>query len=75
MRKRFEAIQIGDGIVIKVLHTGRSTVKIGIQAPANVKVLRAELCAPGQREMLAALAVSRNRKRPGERVAEPTPST
>jgi len=37
-------IQIGDDIIVKVIRTGRSTVKIGIEAPANVRVLRAELC-------------------------------
>lgn len=43
-RKRAEMIQIGEGIVIKIIHTGRSTVKIGIEAPADVRVMRAELC-------------------------------
>lgn len=43
-RKRSEMIQIGDNIFVKVIRTGRSTVKIGIEAPANVRVLRAELC-------------------------------
>jgi carbon storage regulator CsrA len=40
-------IQIGDDIVIKVIRTGKSTVKIGIEAPAHVRVLRAELCEEG----------------------------
>ena len=43
-RKRSELIRIGDDIVIKVIKTGRSTVKIGIDAPENVRVLRGELC-------------------------------
>jgi carbon storage regulator len=43
-RKQSEMIQIGDDIVIKVIRTGKSTVKIGIDAPAHVRVLRAELC-------------------------------
>ena len=43
-RKRSETIQIGDDIVVKVLKTGKSTVKIGIEAPKHVRVLRAELC-------------------------------
>ena len=42
-RKRSEMIQIGEDIFVKVIRTGRSTVKIGIQAPAHVRVLRAEL--------------------------------
>jgi carbon storage regulator len=42
-RKRSEMIQIGSDIVIKVIRTGRSTVKIGVDAPANVRVVRGEL--------------------------------
>jgi carbon storage regulator len=36
-------IRIGDDIVIKVIRSGRNSVKIGIDAPADVRVLRAEL--------------------------------
>jgi carbon storage regulator len=43
-RKRSEMIQIGDNIVLKIIQTGRNSVKIGIEAPSNVRVLRAELC-------------------------------
>lgn len=42
-RKKAQMIQIGDNIVIKVIQTGRSSVKIGVDAPANVRVLRGEL--------------------------------
>jgi len=42
-RKKSEMIQIGDRIVIKVIATGRGKVKIGIDAPAELRVLRAEL--------------------------------
>ena len=42
-RKKNEMIQIGEAIVIKVISTGRGKVKLGIDAPANVRVLRAEL--------------------------------
>lgn len=43
-RKRSEKIHIGDNIVIKVIKSGRNSVKIGIEAPDDVRVLRAELC-------------------------------
>jgi carbon storage regulator len=43
-RKRSEMIRIGDEIVIKVIKTGKTTVKIGVEAPGHVRVLRAELC-------------------------------
>jgi carbon storage regulator len=42
-RKKNELIQIGNQIVVKVISTGRGKVKLGIDAPANVRVLRAEL--------------------------------
>jgi len=42
-RKAAETIQIGDDIVIKVIKTGTGTVKIGIDAPNAVRVLRGEL--------------------------------
>lgn len=43
-RKRDEVITIGENIVIKVISTGRGTVKIGIEAPREIRILRAELC-------------------------------
>ena len=42
-RKRSELIRIGEDIFIKVIRIGRSTVKIGVEAPTNVLVLRGEL--------------------------------
>ena len=42
-RKRDEAIVIGDGIEIRVLRTGRDSVKIGITAPLSVAVHRREI--------------------------------
>ena len=42
-RKKQETIQIGDNIFIKVLKVGQNSVKIGIAAPEDVRVLRAEL--------------------------------
>ena len=42
-RKKTETIRIGDDITIQVLQTGRGRVKLGIQAPAHLRVLRGEL--------------------------------
>lgn len=42
-RKRTESIKIGNDIVITVIQTGKGTVRLGIEAPANVRVLRGEL--------------------------------
>ena len=42
-RKSEESIRIGEDIVVKVIRTGKGTVKLGIDAPADVRVLRGEL--------------------------------
>jgi len=42
-RKSAETIHIGDDIVIKVIKTGSGSVKIGIDAPAAIRVIRGEL--------------------------------
>uniref|UniRef100_A0A7C2JXY5 Translational regulator CsrA n=1 Tax=Schlesneria paludicola TaxID=360056 RepID=A0A7C2JXY5_9PLAN len=42
-RKRDGVIRIGENIVIRVIRTGKSSVKIGVEAPANVRVVRGEL--------------------------------
>lgn len=43
-RKKSEMIQIGADIFVKVIHTGRNAVKIGVDAPRDIRVLRGELC-------------------------------
>ncbi|MEZ6067620.1 MAG: carbon storage regulator [Planctomycetaceae bacterium] len=44
-RKESEMIQIGDGIIVKVVQTGRGSIKIGIEAPPHVRILRGEMSA------------------------------
>jgi len=48
-RKLDEAIQIGDNIKITVLRVKGNTVRIGIEAPKSVRVIRDEL----EREIIA----------------------
>lgn len=55
-RKRTEMIQIGENIFVKVIQTGRSTVKIGIEAPSEVRVLRGELVGLEQQKAITSLA-------------------
>ena len=43
-RKTQEKIRIGDGITITVIKTKGKSVRLGIEAPADVSVLRGELC-------------------------------
>lgn len=42
-RKLEEAIWLGDNIKIKIMGIEKGTVKIGIDAPSNVTILREEL--------------------------------
>jgi carbon storage regulator len=42
-RKRDDEIRIGHDIVIRVIRTGKGSVKIGIEAPPEVRVIRGEL--------------------------------
>ncbi len=42
-RKATETIKIGDNVVIKIICTGTKSVRIGIEAPDNVRILRGEL--------------------------------
>ncbi|HQS66930.1 MAG TPA: carbon storage regulator CsrA [Sulfuricurvum sp.] len=42
-RKLDESILIGDSITLKVISIDKGSVKLGIDAPLNVRVLRSEL--------------------------------
>lgn len=53
-RKQSEMIQIGNNVVIKIIRTGRRAVKIGIEAPADVRVLRFELTEDAEKETVPA---------------------
>jgi carbon storage regulator len=41
-RKKDESILIGDGIKITVVETGDGRVRIGVDAPKEVRIIRAE---------------------------------
>ena len=51
-RKQQEKIQIGDDIVITVLRTKGKTVRLGIEAPSSIPVLRGELAVRIREENL-----------------------
>jgi carbon storage regulator len=42
-RKQFEGIQIGPDIRIKIVKVDRNQVRLGIEAPADVMIIRDEL--------------------------------
>ncbi len=49
-RKIGESIVIGDDIVIKVVETGKNSIRIGIDAPKEIPVLRQEVFESIQKE-------------------------
>ena len=49
-RKQNEKIQIGDNITITVIRMKGKSVRLGIEAPANVSVLRGELVFDGEHD-------------------------
>lgn len=55
-RKREQRIRIGDDILVEIIRTGRNTVKIGIQAPDDMRVMRDELLEELDTADLGALA-------------------
>ncbi len=55
-RKKGETIKIGDDIEITIVATANDQVKIGIQAPKNIEILRKELFEEIQDENKAASA-------------------
>ena len=59
-RKRNESIKIGNDIVIKVIQTKNGTVKLGIDAPAHIRVLRSELTEFEQAPVVATATTGRD---------------
>jgi carbon storage regulator len=57
-RKIDESIMIGDDIVITILGVDGDRVKVGIQAPAHIRVLRQELYETIKEENLRAAKLS-----------------
>jgi carbon storage regulator len=53
-RKSEEEIRLGDNITIKILSIQHGQVKIGIEAPRDVRVVRGELYAEIQQANLEA---------------------
>jgi carbon storage regulator len=56
-RKESQRIRLGDSIVVTIVKISGDKVRVGIEAPADVLVLRDELEARIQPAELAALAV------------------
>ena len=63
-RKTAETIHIGNDIVIKVISCGRGRVKIGVEAPNTVRVVRGELMEPAAIKRLLNSVVEATRNVP-----------
>lgn len=59
-RKTDEGIVIADNIVIKVLDVGKDRVKIGIEAPRDVRIVREELFNTEKQNVAAAEVLSKD---------------
>lgn len=49
-RKVGQQIQIGDSIIVTVVRVGAQEVRLGIEAPGNVEIVRTELREPRSNE-------------------------
>jgi len=47
-RKLGESVQVGDGIVIRIVEVRRSRVRIGIDAPPSVRIQREEIACQSE---------------------------
>lgn len=45
-RKEGERIQIGDDVVVTVVRTSNNVVRLGIEAPPHITIVRSELAIP-----------------------------
>ena len=57
-RKNKEQIQIGDNITVTVLRVKGKSVRIGIEAPRDVRVVRSELPATENSQVFSARSLS-----------------
>lgn len=57
-RKAGERINLGDDIIVTVLEVSGSSVRIGIEAPADVRIFRHEIWEAAARENRAAAETS-----------------
>lgn len=49
-RKPGERILIGDNVQITIVRIGPNTVRLGIDAPRDMNIVREELCSTGERQ-------------------------
>jgi carbon storage regulator CsrA len=85
-RKLQQQIKIGDGIVVTILRVKGNTVRVGVQAPRDVRVIRGELPKSGEEpladeghaeiacELMLPSAENSDAEAPAEESAQPAKS-
>lgn len=68
-RKPGERIFIGDNVAVTIVRIGPNTVKLGIEAPRDMNIVREELCAGALPKAISASAAASESHAP-VRVAE-----
>ncbi len=68
-RKPGERIFIGENVSVTIVRIGPNTVKLGIEAPRDMNIVREELCSGSLPRPQGATA-SAAEERPASRVAE-----
>lgn len=63
-RKVKQQIQIGDNIVITILHVKGQSVRVGIEAPRQLRVVRSEIVEAIADEAAAPASITASTKRP-----------
>ncbi len=58
-RKKDEGIQIGDNIVVRIMDISGGQVRIGIQAPKSVRIIREEIVQAVREENIQSLATEK----------------
>lgn len=62
-RKESERIYLGDDIVLTIVRVGSDKVRIGVEAPSSVRVLRLELSEPSEESVIDGELVRREQPR------------
>jgi len=57
-RKPGERILIGNDVAVTIIRIGPNSVRVGIDAPGDVNIVREELCLEPQNEAAAGAAAS-----------------
>jgi len=65
-RKQNEKIRIGDSITITVLRMKGKAVRLGIEAPHDISVIRGELCFDLEDDQVASQAAAETQPEPAE---------